>query len=114
MNRKILLEQLLDFTKPILALSDELNKFKWDCDEHYVTLSKFHLLNILNRYLKNELSETEVEEWANAVESREDIGINEIDMNLINETLYELANPYLTTQLSTDRAKLLIQNLNKD
>lgn len=65
-----------------------------------VTLLTADLRAVLERYANGELSDRDVENWANLVEGREDIQVEEND----KEVLFELANPELTQQLSRARA----------
>jgi hypothetical protein len=54
--------------------------------------------------LKNELSEKEIEDWANLVECREDIELDDV-----LDVISILANPLLKGVLTQDRAKKLIR-----
>ncbi|MBA2654012.1 MAG: hypothetical protein H0U71_02965 [Gammaproteobacteria bacterium] len=107
MTRTSLLEKLINLKGSVDVIMDELNKFNWDSDNELVTLTKQQILNALNNYIEGRITGTEIENWANAIESREDIGREKTHINLIDQVLYELANPYLTEQLTHERAKIL-------
>ncbi|MGK7923827.1 MAG: hypothetical protein AB4290_00995 [Spirulina sp.] len=110
-TRSQLLESLLacdrDLDKTLLAL----NELGWDSEEPLAILNRQHILSILNRYLTTELSSSEVENWANAVECREDISYEKDFEMLIDRLIQELANPLLYHPLSTAIAKEWYDNL---
>jgi len=92
-------------------ITNELNKFSWDSDEELVYLTRQHIINVLRRYQNGEINKTEIESWANAVEGREDIGREQSYITLIDQVLYELANPYLVEPLTEERAEALSKEL---
>lgn len=108
MSRNELLNNLLNMNSSVCTITDELNKIGWDSNEDLVTLTRQHILNVLRNYQEGKIDEAEVEDWANAVEGREDIGREKSYEELINKILHELANPYLTEKLTKERAKVLI------
>lgn len=110
MTRIELLNDLLDMKKNLEKIMKELSEYKWDSDE-LVFLNKKHILNVLVLYINGKKNEADVEAWANAIECRDDIGIEEKDEKVIKSIIYELANPYLTYELSKERAHLLISEL---
>ncbi|MDB9418146.1 hypothetical protein PN487_16430 [Microcystis aeruginosa CS-556/03] len=77
-----------------------LKTFPWDSSEAIITLKKEHLIDILDRYLNNALSATDLENWADAIECREDIAYETDEENLINDIIFDLANPTLNDPLS--------------
>jgi len=64
---------------------------------------------VLNRFLTGDISETEVEGWANAIECREDIAF--LQPSLVAETILALANPLLTRPLTRQSASQLVAAL---
>jgi hypothetical protein len=102
-----LLKSLIKFDKPISMIETALRTLDWDSDVRLVTLRPADLMTILERYVKDELSENDVETWANLVEGREDIEVDDE----AKEILFELANPELVRSISKPRALLLLQKL---
>ncbi|NCR39110.1 MAG: hypothetical protein GPJ21_04135 [Microcystis aeruginosa W13-11] len=76
-----------------------LKTFPWDSSEAIITLKKEHLLDILDRHLNNALSATDLESWADAIECREDITYETDYEDLINDIIFDLANPTLNDPL---------------
>lgn len=111
MSRSKLLNELLNMNSPINDIYNELNKFSWDSEEELVSLTKKHIFKILKNYQQGIISAEEIEDWANAIENREDIGRENSYKDLIDEILYELANPYLTEKMTKERAKILLGKL---
>lgn len=73
-NRVELLHSLLRFDQPLTKILLFLKPFGWDSDRELVILERQHVAAILERYLTDELSPAQLEDWANALKSREDIG----------------------------------------
>lgn len=113
MTRIDLLNLLLKFEQPLSNILPFLNDLGWDCQKPLVTLNKNHIINILERYLSQQLSSLDVEAWANAIEGREDIEYDKDSEEIIEEAIYELANPILTFPLSINLAHQWIERLAK-
>lgn len=112
-NRVELLHSLLRFDQPLSKILSLLKPFGWDSDRELVILERQHVAAILERYLTNELLPAQLEDWANALESREDIGSEQSFEDLLDEVIYELANPSLTRPLSKEIAKDWLKQLTK-
>ncbi|WP_204101874.1 MULTISPECIES: hypothetical protein [Spirulina sp. CCY15215] len=99
-RRSQLLESLLACDRNLENILLALNKLGWDSEESIAVLNRQHIISILNRYLNTELSCLAVENWANAVECREDISYEENFETIIDRVIQELANPLLYRPLS--------------
>ncbi|NCR59861.1 MAG: hypothetical protein GPJ01_19810 [Microcystis aeruginosa LL13-06] len=88
-----------------------LKTFPWESSEAIITLKKEHLLHILDRYLKNNLSVTELEKWADAIECREYIAYKTDYEALINDIIFDLANPILNEPLAPKLVEQYISQL---
>lgn len=110
--RKSVLTDLLNLTKDFGRLSVELSNFKWDSEE-LVTLQRTHIRNILKKYLVGEVSADDVIMWANAIESREDIGYETPYEDTIKQVIFELANPEINYKLNESQATEYIELLSK-
>ena len=93
------LNALVNFDQPLSTILPILKTFPWDSSEAIITLKKEHLLDILDRYLHNALSATDLENWADAIECREDIAYETDYEALINDIIFDLANPTLNDPL---------------
>lgn len=109
-NRIEALDALINLRKPLTEISESLIQFPWGSEE-LVILDANQIKCVLEQYLSGEISESLVEDWANLVECRDDIGLNKKDNNLIKELMHALANPYLTGRLTHNRTKFLIRNI---
>lgn len=103
-TRTELLQSLLAFERPLALLLPELSAFGWDSDEPLVVLRRSHLSSVLDRYLAGNLGPEDVEEWANAIEGREDVGYEPAHADLLRELIFDLANPCLTRALDPEAA----------
>lgn len=113
-DRKTLLEEMLDFKNPqdLGGILSDLSAHGWDSEEKLVSLTRGHISSTLHRYMAGELSEHDVEEWANAFEVREDVvfGVCEREQDVF-DAVYILANPDLEGRLTPERAKNIISLL---
>ena len=112
LTRYQLLNALLTFDQPLSDIFDSLNKLSWDSEEVLIKLKKEHIIDLLQRYLQDQLSTTDVENWANAIEGREDIEPEENDQEILDEILFDLANPLLSQPLSPESAQDYLTQLN--
>ncbi len=110
--RLALVDSLLSMSMPLTEVTRQLATMNWDYDGVGVTLTKKHLSNVLGRYLRAEVSEADIEMWANQVEGRDDVQIDPSSAQEIEDVLYELANPVLTQTLDLARAVQLVDTLN--
>ena len=112
MNTRIqLLNSLLKFDKPPSEIIPALNSFGWDSKQPLIILQRQHIVNILQGYLNGKLSAFDVENWANAIEEREDIGQEDDSEDILNEVIFDLANPLLSRPLSPNSAQKYLAQL---
>jgi hypothetical protein len=83
---------------------DELRRavaaFPWDCDHDLVTLTRRDVVNVLNRYLAAQLTAKDVNEWADALEGREDVGLEQGYEDILHRALFELATPEINEAIT--------------
>lgn len=112
-TRLSLVRALLDMELPLADTIRRLSVVPWDYDGVGVELTRARLVNALQRYLRSELSEADIELWANQIEGRDDVRPEAGSEAMVEEVLHELANPVLTQPLSAGRAAQLVGNLNQ-
>ena len=108
-ERQKLLQSLLNYTSEPVAVQQALQAFPWDVDEALIELRPNHITSVLARYLNQELNAEQIEDWANAIESRDDIDMSDA----LIEVIHQLANPILTTPLTKEEAERLIGQLHE-
>ncbi|MDB4913024.1 MAG: hypothetical protein JWM95_668 [Gemmatimonadetes bacterium] len=99
-ERTTLLQSLLVLDRPTATITAQLQTFPWDSDVPLVTLRGRDAKAVLQRYLSGELNREEIESWANALETREDVQLAPTDDQRLRAMLHELANPILTRELT--------------
>jgi hypothetical protein len=110
-SRTHLLTDLLSYSRPLEQTVLSLRQFSWDADIALVTLNRHHIIQILQRYLRHDLVQSDVEAWANAVEGREDVSYEFGYEDVLQEIVHILANPILTSPLNDKLAERLLQKL---
>ena len=110
MKRGDLLSHLIDGSiKPDYAWK-YLKELPFD-SQPLVILRVSHISSILKRFIDNDISNEEIEDWANVIEVRDDIEFDQNDFNVIKESILELANPVLFGSLDFDKAKLILERI---
>ncbi len=100
MSRESILSSLIHFDASIPHLRSELGSLTWDWDsDSVVTLARRDIVAVLERFSTGEIDATTVEDWANLVECREDIGFEAGYEDLIHAAIHDLANPVLSGEL---------------
>jgi hypothetical protein len=110
-QRAEVLRNLLTVTPDLRASIGAARALRWDYDYELVRLHASHIRHVLRLYLSGEFSSTDVEDWANAVESREDVGLDEARKDDLASAIFDLANPALQGALTPDSADRLNQFL---
>jgi hypothetical protein len=108
--RKSLLISLLNLSSDFRELEQELQKFKWDSEE-LVILKRTQLRNLFDKYLVGEFSVEDISEWANIIESRDDIGYESPYEYTIKQIIFELANPEINENLSIEKSNQYLKLL---
>jgi hypothetical protein len=110
-DRTTLLHALIAYELPIEPVLAELRSFGWDAPAPLVLLTKQDIVCILDRYLAGELGAADVADWANQIECRDDLGFPGIDEDALSDTVFRLANPDLTEDLSPELAQTIRREL---
>ncbi len=113
LERRKLLKKLLKYDGNLKEITTSLEKLGWDSNVSLITLQRQEIIEILNRYIKSEFTTSDIEEWANAIEGREDIDYENGYDELISTIIFKLANPLLTQGLDPQVASEIINSLTK-
>lgn len=108
---------LVDLVELRVAPSEAVaavRQLPWDSEVELVLLSRANVVVLLTRYLHRELSKAELEAWANAVEGREDIGVEPDDEESLRAFVFETANPVLAGPISDDYAHRWLERVGGD
>lgn len=111
MDRLKVLQDLIAFKQPTYILSGNLSKFDWDYDGQPMILKITHIKEVLKRFLAGEFSSKELEDWANLIECREDIELEEHKRDEIKNVIHCLANPTLQGEITTHSCEALLNKL---
>lgn len=104
-DRRDALTKLIQLREPLADASGRLRQFAWDSDTELVVLTRENIANILSRYLRGQLDESELEKWADAIESRDDVGYETTAATELRQIIFELANPELAQGLDPHKAR---------
>ena len=113
-NRTRALTALVSLSEPVRDSAEVLKAFAWDSEEVLVWLSRRHVIEVLDRYRRGDLTSAEVEQWANEIESRDDIGLEVEFEDLLKDAVFALANPSLTEAMTIATADSWLSRLRAD
>ncbi len=85
----------MNLRRPLDDIRSRLTQFDWDSHENLVTLRRHHVANILRRFIDTSISAAVVEEWADALEVREDVEFEQSPDDVVGRAVNFLANPSL-------------------
>lgn len=85
--------------------------FSWDSKDELVVMTKADLVHLLDLYLQGKLDESQVEQWAETIEGRDDIGYEAEVAASLQHAIFELANPDITRRLDVNVALALKESL---
>lgn len=105
-----ILLDLIHFKNNIDTLRNMLSQIGFDSETELVSMSRDNIVEILQRSLDKKISFLELEEWANLIECREDIGFED---KKTQEMIFKLANPYLYGELDEKQVLSYLNELDE-
>lgn len=111
MDARAVLQALITFSLPIATLKTHVKALAWDQPEELVVFEALHVRDVLTRFLANQLSQTDVERWADLIEMREGIAFQLGREETLKEVIFELSSPKITKALSAESATKWIKAL---
>lgn len=105
-----ILLDLVHFKNNIDTLRNMLSQIGFDSETELVYMSRDDMVEILQRSLDKKISFLELEEWANLIECREDIGFED---EKTQEMIFKLANPCLHEKLDEKQVLSYLSELKR-
>jgi hypothetical protein len=107
-NRREIVEDLVHLRRPPEELRSELKLFPWDSEE-LVVMTPADAIGVLTRATGGAISLEQVGEWADAIEMRDDIGLDPDEP--LREMIYELASPELEGPITMAKLQKWVMEL---
>lgn len=89
-TREEIVLDLIKFEGNIFDLEKELSAYPWDCENPIMIVTKEDIISILIKFKDNKISYKDVFEWADAIENRDDIDFEPVELEKI---IFQLAYP---------------------
>jgi hypothetical protein len=99
-GRRLALEDLLGLRTPVHDALRRLGSYPWDSDVALVTFTRSDAERVLAELTEGRVTGELCSEWANALEGRDDVGLEPGSEDLLKDFLFEAANPEITRPLS--------------
>lgn len=109
-RRRGTLQALLAAQRPLEDVAKQLAAFGWDSDE-LVEVRAGHVIAVLERFVGGDLRAEEVQMWADLVEGRDDISLEQAHQDALKQAIFQLATPELEGPLDEAVARRLIAKL---
>ena len=109
-HKTSILLDLVHFKNNIDALKNMLSQIGFDSETELGSMSRDDIVEILQSSLDKKISFLELEEWANLIECREDIGFED---EKTQEMIFKLANPYLYGKLDEKQVLSYLNELDE-
>lgn len=114
MNRLLVLKELVEFSKPVKELKQNLSSFDWDFEGEPLIVYATSIRKVLERFISENCSANDLYDWANLIECREDLEFEESTYQALDSIINHLANPSLYGELTPASCVELIELLNKE
>jgi hypothetical protein len=111
--RRDLLRRILRRDGPLAELQRQLSTLSWDWDgPPLVVVTRAVLLAALNDYLEGAIPGSELEQWADLLEARDDVGYAPKDaVEELRQIIFEIANPLINVAISPEAAITWLQRV---
>lgn len=110
-ERKLILQDILNFEGNIKYLKKELDEYPFDSNGSLIIINSKTVSAILKKTINGIISFDDIEEWANIVECRDDV---DFENENIQEIIFELANPELNEPISLELLIGFLKSLDKN
>jgi hypothetical protein len=113
LQRSELVRALIALDRPLQVIVGALRSFEWDYVGPPVLLQQGDLISILKRYINGQIDGVTLVSWAEALECRDDIEVDERERHkvAIEACLHDLANPDIQGSLTREYALDLLRTL---
>ena len=107
-HRAEVLSKLAWLDGPSQPLIEELRLMDWDwTGEPLLVLTPEHVLSVMDRFLSGQLTAKQVEDWADALELREDVEL----ADSLAGVIFYLANPSINGEINETNINRLRQHV---
>ena len=112
-RRAEILKRLIRYEEPPEPLASALNEFSWDWleDEPLIRLRASDLLRVIDRFLAGNIDAQQLQDWAERLECREDIGFESDDKQLVDDVFFRLATPFINEPLTHESVSRMREQL---
>jgi hypothetical protein len=111
-RRADILKRLIRYAEPPELLVNELREFPWDwLEEPLVRLHASDLLRVIDRFLAGDIDAQQLQDWAERLECREDIGFGPDDEQLVDDVFFRLATPFINEPLTQETVARMREQL---
>jgi len=104
-TRTELVTELVEQATPEASTIEELRAFGWDSQAVLVTVTKSHVLHVLDAFESGAINSSQVRDWAKRLEYRDDVGYEDGGEGVVNEAIFWLAVPAINGALDASMCR---------
>lgn len=101
-DRSALIKEIAQIGANYCEYKREIQKYPWDCENELYLLTKTDVLSVFSRFLSGELSSDDLENWANFLECRDDLGFEAKYEDELSEIVFLIANPDINYSIDVE------------
>ncbi|MFH1356362.1 MAG: CPCC family cysteine-rich protein [bacterium] len=109
--RKKILNALIAYEHHPKILAKQLRLFEGDSDKELALLEISDIQAVLDLYLKDKITDEDIQFWAETIEYREDIVYEQEREDVIKKTIFGLANPDINQKITIKLVEQLCKQL---
>jgi hypothetical protein len=112
-RRQECLSELIHIGEGYEKAKEELATMPWDCEVPEIVLTLNDTFEIMKRFINGQIAAALLEDWADSIELRDDIGYEESNRAKIKEIIFSLANPELTNPITIASVASLMKTISQ-
>lgn len=89
-DRALLVQELVEWRRPVADLLPVLRAYTWDCERPLFMLTRVHMARALDRCLASACTSHELAEWAEAIDCREDIELEPGHADVLQQVIVDI------------------------
>ena len=104
LQRASVLRDLVEFRVPVAQAAAAMAMFPWDSERELVTFTRADGLRAIARLARGVATGADLRAWAEALEGRDDVGLEPGAEGVLKDFLFALATPELEGELTPEAA----------
>ncbi len=110
-DRSELIKGIAQIGANYIDYKNKIQQYPWDCHSELYFLTKQDLISVFRRFLSGELDSTAIDDWANFLECRDDLGYQFEYEDELKEMIFLLANSEINSSIDNNLITRLLKQV---